>query len=66
MTLLDILNASLNGKRIVESHIPKAIGATIINVSLDDYEPIFEVAVKHPTGRVEIISYSHFWNIGVE
>ncbi len=70
MTLLDILSQHLVGKRIVsigKGYLPSpAEGATILSVKLHPYEPIFDVGIRHPDGRVDTVDILSEWDIEVE
>lgn len=69
MTLLDILNKELEGKKVVGGQVPlNMIGTTILSVSLDCYEPMFEVLVRHPdpSGNVEHFDILDDWDIELE
>jgi hypothetical protein len=61
MTLLEILSQQVVGKRIV-SGPTGVIGATILSVKLHPYEPMFELGVKYPDGRVDTIEILAEWD----
>lgn len=63
MTLLDILSQAVVGKRIVSGGPVSANGATILYVKLNQYEPIFEVGVRFPSGRVAEIDILENWDL---
>ena len=67
MTLLNILNRELEGKRVTGGDVPRnMIGATIVNVQLHRYEPIFEIGIRQPNGTIEVVEILDDWNIEVE
>jgi hypothetical protein len=69
MTLLDILSQQLVGKRIVSidgEHTSPVTGATILSVKLHPYEPIFDVGIRHPDGRVATVDILSEWDLEVE
>lgn len=66
MTLLDILTRELKGKRIVSGGPNSCIGATIVWVGLNTYEPMFEVTIQQPNGCIEVVNILGEWDIVVE
>ena len=67
MTLLDILTRELEGKKVIGGKVPLTmIGATIINVQLNCYEPIFEVVARQPNGAIEVFDVDGDLDIVVE
>lgn len=66
MTLMDILNNALVGKTIVNNTNPSLNGAKIISISLQTYEPIFEIGIQHPNGEIQLHVWLEDWNIDVE
>lgn len=67
MTLFDILNKQLEGKRIRGDYVPLSIkDAVVVNVQLNTYEPIFEIVVRQPNGAIEIIDILEDWDIVAE
>lgn len=66
MTLLEILSQQVVGKKIVSGSPHEAIGATILYVKLHQYEPIFEVRVRFPDGRLGDVDILCDWDIVLE
>lgn len=67
MTLLDILTKQLEGKKLRGDYVPLSIkDAVVVNVQLNNYEPIFEVIVRHPNGAIEVVDICDEWDIVVE
>jgi hypothetical protein len=69
MTLLSILKKELVGKRIAQhggGHNGDIRGCIILDVYLDQHEPMFELVLKYPNGRTDNYTYLEDWEIEVE
>jgi hypothetical protein len=69
MTLLSILKKELVGKIIVANDSGQnagICGCIILDVYLDQYEPMFELVLKYPNGRMGNYTYLEDWEIEVE
>lgn len=67
MTLLDILTKQLEGKKLRGDYIPLSVkDAVVVNVQLNNYEPFFEVVVRHPNGAIEVVDILDDRDIVVE
>lgn len=66
MTIIEQLQKIYVGKTITGGYLhPNWHKCKIINVSLDDYEPIFNFTVLSPSGEIDTIQVLHDWNIEV-
>lgn len=68
MTLLDILNRELEGKKLrsVGASYASFVGGIIQEVQLDSHEPLFELVIRLPNGRIELLSYGADQPLDVE
>lgn len=66
MTLLDILNRELEGKKIISGGPECSIGATIVSVKLNSWEPMFDVTIRQPDGTLMAVDILDDWDLVVE